>query len=182
MGLINSSVKVAENLTDAPQDTDSDQDDAQLKPTKAYRLCRLPYRSTYVQNGAKTWTMTWRWNWPTHRGSFRPTWQSKTDSRSRIHLGREESEEDRSFSLLALLVRTACPDDRTDVLASVVDSMIDFSLGHFSKERIFKLSEDLSHTKSQFVRERHPAGRTDLPAHVLILTVMDPIGSDESGQ
>lgn len=80
------------------------------------------------------------------------------------------------------MVRTACPYDHTDVLASVFDHILDFSLGHFSKAMILSLSEDLSHTKAQFVRERHPADRTDHPAHVLILTAMDPIGSNEPKQ
>ncbi|KAF3598878.1 hypothetical protein F2Q69_00035944 [Brassica cretica] len=61
--------------------------------------------------------------------------------------GSEESEDDRNFSLLDPLVCTAHPDD----LASVFDPMMDFSFDHFSKERILKLSEDLTRARMQLV-------------------------------
>lgn len=58
----------------------------------------------------------------------------------------------------------ACSNECTDVLASVFDPMLDFSLGHFSKAKIFKLSEDLTRAGTQLVREGHPTYRTDHPA------------------
>ena len=77
----------------------------------------------------------------------RPSRHAKADSRAKIHQGREESEDDRNFSLLDPLVCTAHPDD----LASVFDPMMDFSFDHFSKERILKLSEDLTRARMQLV-------------------------------
>ncbi|KAF3540373.1 hypothetical protein F2Q69_00021276 [Brassica cretica] len=56
------------------------------------------------------------------------------DGRARIHLGREESKDGCIFSLMALLVGTACPEGCTDVLASVFDLLMDFSLRYITKE------------------------------------------------
>ncbi|KAF2609195.1 hypothetical protein F2Q68_00044457 [Brassica cretica] len=103
----------------------------------------------------------------------RPSRHAKTDSRAQLHLGREESEDDQSFSLLARLVRNIHPDEHTDDLASVFDPMMDFSFDHFSKERIFKLLEDLTRARTQLVHEEHPAGCSDRPACVLLLTAME---------
>lgn len=112
----------------------------------------------------------------------RPTRQAKTDGQARINLEREESEDDRIFLLLAHLVRTAHPEDGTNNLASVFDPMMDFSLVHFSKARILKLSEDLTHVGTQLVREGYLADRPDRPSPVLILTAMESAGTDEPGQ
>ena len=95
---------------------------------------------------------------------------------------REESEDDRIFLLLAHLVRTAHPEDGTNDLASVFDPMMDFSLVHFSKARILKLSEYLTHVGTQLVREGYLADRPDRPSPVLILTAMESAGTDEPGQ
>ncbi|WZY93615.1 hypothetical protein YC2023_065944 [Brassica napus] len=66
----------------------------------------------------------------------RPYCQDKTDSRARIHLGHKESKDGRKFSLMALFVRPACPEGCTDVLASVFDLLMDFSLGYITKEGV----------------------------------------------
>ncbi|KAF3594987.1 hypothetical protein DY000_02022572 [Brassica cretica] len=60
--------------------------------------------------------------------------------------------------------------------------MMDFSIGHFSKIRILKLSEDLGHVGTQIVCEGHTTGCPDHPSSVLLLTAMDPSNSDEPGQ
>ncbi|WZZ34928.1 hypothetical protein YC2023_018329 [Brassica napus] len=76
-----------------------------------------------------------------HHGFDRPTsllsqpiQHSKTDSQSRFNLGREESEDVHRFSLMALLVRPACPEGCPDGLASVPDPLMDFSHPYFTKE------------------------------------------------
>ncbi|KAF3552849.1 hypothetical protein F2Q69_00013676 [Brassica cretica] len=97
----------------------------------------------------------------------RQTRQVKTDGQARINLGRANSDSDRNFSLLARLARTAFTGDRTDDLASLFDSMMDFSFGYFSKARILKLSEDLGHAGTQLVRSERPAALTDRPALVV---------------
>ncbi|KAF3564490.1 hypothetical protein DY000_02014326 [Brassica cretica] len=56
-----------------------------------------------------------------------------TDSQARFNLGLEESEDVHRFSLMALLVRYACPEGCPDVLASVPDPLIDFSHPYFTK-------------------------------------------------
>ena len=63
-----------------------------------------------------------------------PIQHYKIDGRAKIHLGREESKDGRRFSLMAPLVRTTCPEDCTDVLASVFDLLMDFSLRYITKE------------------------------------------------
>ncbi|KAF2559064.1 hypothetical protein F2Q68_00016460 [Brassica cretica] len=97
----------------------------------------------------------------------------------------------RVFPLLAVLVSTACPEGCTDVLASVTDPMMDFSLSYFTKGRLLKLSNDLSHTSTQLGRADHSlcsvrvnylTGRVDHPAHVLILTTMYQHDQNEPGQ
>ncbi|KAF3517856.1 hypothetical protein DY000_02061531 [Brassica cretica] len=105
---------------------------------------------------------------------------SKTDRQVRIHLEREESKDVHIFSLMALLVRPACPEDCSKVLASVSDPMMDFYLSYFTKAWILELYKDLFHNSTQLgsadhlivqsVRVNHPTGRVDHPDHVLILT------------
>lgn len=53
----------------------------------------------------------------------RLTRQAKTDGLARITLGREDSDSDRSFSLLGCLVRTSGTDGRTDGLTGQVRSV-----------------------------------------------------------
>ncbi|KAF3503183.1 hypothetical protein F2Q69_00041284 [Brassica cretica] len=65
----------------------------------------------------------------------RPIRQAKTDGRARITFDRVESDNDHNFSLLVRLVRTTYPDDRTDGLASMFDSLVDFSHSDFTKAR-----------------------------------------------
>ncbi|KAF2616166.1 hypothetical protein F2Q70_00011880 [Brassica cretica] len=113
----------------------------QSKPFRPYQPdqpCRVPHRPAHVRNGAKDGTT--------------------------LDLGREESEDDRAFSLLACLVY---PDERTIDLASV-DHMMDFSYPYFSKARILQLSEDLTHARTRLVREEHPMDYTDRPVCVLL--------------
>ena len=62
-----------------------------------------------------------------------PFQHSKTDREVRIHLEREESKDVHRFSLMALLVRPACPEGCTEVLTSVSDPMMDFYLSYFTK-------------------------------------------------
>ena len=66
----------------------------------------------------------------------RPSRQDKTDGRAIIHLGHEESKDGRRFSLIALFVRPACPEGCTDVLTSVFDLLMDFSLRYITKEGV----------------------------------------------
>ena len=65
---------------------------------------------------------------------YQPIQHSKTDSQDRFNLGREESEDVHRFSLMALLVRPACPEGCPDVLASVPDPLMDFCHLYFTKE------------------------------------------------
>ncbi|CAG7896995.1 unnamed protein product [Brassica rapa] len=106
----------------------------------------------------------------------------KTDGQARINLEREESKDDHIFLLLAHLVCTAHPEDGTNNLASVFDPVMDFSLVHFSKARILKLSEDLTHLGTQLVCEGYLADRPDRLSPVLIFTAMESAGTDEPGQ
>ncbi|KAF3486824.1 hypothetical protein F2Q69_00052635 [Brassica cretica] len=62
-----------------------------------------------------------------------PIQHSKTDCQARFNLGREVSEDVHRFSLMALLVRPACPEGCSHVLASVPDPLMDFSLLYFTK-------------------------------------------------
>ncbi|WZZ88601.1 hypothetical protein YC2023_117180 [Brassica napus] len=62
-----------------------------------------------------------------------PIQHSNTDSQARFNLGREESEDVHRFSLMALLVRHACPEGCPDVLASVPDPLMDISHTYFTK-------------------------------------------------
>ncbi|KAF2564386.1 hypothetical protein F2Q70_00017270 [Brassica cretica] len=61
-----------------------------------------------------------------------PIQHYNTDSQARFNLGREESEDVHRFSLLALLVRHACPEGCPDVLASVPDPLMDISHTYFT--------------------------------------------------
>ncbi|KAF2600556.1 hypothetical protein F2Q68_00009709 [Brassica cretica] len=112
----------------------------------------------------------------------RPTRQPKADGQARIHLGRANSDPDHSYSLLARLPRTTCTGDCTDDLSSLVDQIMDFSFGYFSKARILKLSKDLGYVETQLVRSERPATLADSPVHVLIISPMDSASSDASGQ
>ncbi|KAF2535392.1 hypothetical protein F2Q68_00020810 [Brassica cretica] len=87
-----------------------------------------------------------------------------------------------SYSLLARLPRTTCTGDCTDDLSSLVDQIMDFSFGYFSKARILKLSKDLGYVETQLVRSERPATLADSPVHVLIISPMDSASSDASGQ
>ncbi|KAL0760335.1 hypothetical protein Bca101_076485 [Brassica carinata] len=119
----------------------------------------------------------------TDRTSTRPSQpsrQSKANSRARLDLDHEVSQNDRDFSLLARLARTACTNDRGDDLSTLFDPIMDFSFGNFSKARILKLSEDLGFVGTQLVRSERPAALADRPAYVLILTALDLAGSDAS--
>ena len=107
---------------------------------------------------------------------------------ARLDLDHEVSHNDRDFSLLARLARTACTDDRADDLSTLFDPIMDFSFGHFSKARILKLSEDLGFVGTQLVRSERPAALAerpaalaDRPANVTVLTALDLAGSDASG-
>ncbi|WZZ70248.1 hypothetical protein YC2023_081618 [Brassica napus] len=62
-----------------------------------------------------------------------PIQHSKTDSQARFNLEREESEDVHRFSLMALLVRHACPEGCPDVLASVPNPLMDLSHPYFTK-------------------------------------------------
>ena len=94
-------------------------------------------------------------------------------------MGREESKDVHRFSLMALLVRPACPEGCTEVLALVSEPLMDFYLSYFTKTWILELSKDLFHNSKQLgtadhpivqsVRVNHPTGRVDHPDHVLIL-------------
>ena len=111
---------------------------------------------------------------------IQPFQHSKTDRQVRIHLEREESKDFHRFSLMALLVRPACPEGCTEVLASVSGPMMDFFLSYFTEAWILELSKDLFHNSTQLgsadhpivqsVRVNHPTGRVNRPDHVLILT------------
>ncbi|CAG7870238.1 unnamed protein product, partial [Brassica rapa] len=76
---------------------------------------------------------------------------------ARLDLDHEVTHNDRDFSLLARLARTACTDNRADDLSTLFDPIMDFSFGHFSKARILKLSEDLGFVGTQLVRSELPA-------------------------
>ncbi|WZZ15080.1 hypothetical protein YC2023_108169 [Brassica napus] len=82
---------------------------------------------------------------------------------ARLDLDHEVSHNDRDFSLLARLARTACTDDRADDLSTLFDPIMDFSFGHFSKARILKLSEDLGFVGTQLVRSERPAALAERP-------------------
>ncbi|CAG7885588.1 unnamed protein product, partial [Brassica rapa] len=62
---------------------------------------------------------------------------------ARLDLDHGVSQNDRDFSLLARLARTACTDDRAEDLSTLFDPIMDFFFGHFSKARVLKLSEDM---------------------------------------
>ncbi|KAF2533223.1 hypothetical protein F2Q70_00031437 [Brassica cretica] len=100
----------------------------------------------------------------------RPIRQARTDDRARINFERTDSDSDRSFSFLFRLGRTACTDERTDGLTDYFDPIFEFDHQEFSKATILKLSDDLGHIWSSSVREKLHSGRTDRPAHVLVLT------------
>ncbi|KAF3568497.1 hypothetical protein DY000_02016338 [Brassica cretica] len=109
----------------------------------------------------------------------RPSRQSKTDSRARLSLGNEEFKDDHAFSLFGHLVLSG---DRVLDLASVFDSLMDFTHPNFSKARIIHLSEDLAHVWTRIIREEHPAVRTDHPEFVHLLTAVHTSSPDEPGQ
>ncbi|KAF3502337.1 hypothetical protein F2Q69_00042265 [Brassica cretica] len=66
---------------------------------------------------------------------FRPTRQAKTDGQARTNLARANSDSDHGISLLARLARTTCTDDRADDLSTLLDPIMEFSFGYFSKAR-----------------------------------------------
>lgn len=111
----------------------------------------------------------------------RLTRQAKTDGLARITLGREDSDSDRSFSLLGCLVRTSGTDGRTDGLTGKFDLYMNFDHLNFSKARILKLSEDLTHAWTHSVREGHPVDHADHPACILLLTAVHTPSLDEPG-
>ncbi|KAF2617692.1 hypothetical protein F2Q68_00039871 [Brassica cretica] len=89
-----------------------------------------------------------------------PSRQAKANSRARLDLGREDSQNDHDFSLLVRLARTKCPDDRTDGLSLMSNALLDFYHSDFSKARIIKLSEDLGRISALL---DHPADCPDRP-------------------
>ncbi|KAF3564148.1 hypothetical protein DY000_02016474 [Brassica cretica] len=100
----------------------------------------------------------------------RQTDRAMTDDRARINFERTDSDSDRSFSFLVRMGRTASTDGRTDGLTNYFDPIFEFDHQEFSKAMILKLSDDLGHIWSSSVREKLHSGRTDHPAHVLVLT------------
>ena len=58
--------------------------------------------------------------------SSQPSRQAKANSRARVDLDREISQNDRDFSLLVCLARTMCPKDQTDGLSLMSDILLDF--------------------------------------------------------
>ncbi|KAF3599232.1 hypothetical protein F2Q69_00034314 [Brassica cretica] len=99
-----------------------------------------------------------------------------------INFERTGSDSDRSFSFLVRLGRTACTDGRTDGLTDYFDPIFEFDHQEFSKATILKLSDDLGHIWSSSVSEKLHSGRTDRPAHVLVLTAGCAAKYIESGQ
>ena len=112
----------------------------------------------------------------------RPIRQARTDDRARINFERTDSDSDRSFSFLVRMGRTASTDGRTDGLTNYFDPIFEFDHQEFSKAMILKLSDDLGHIWSSSVREKLHSGRTDRPAHVLVLTAGCAAEYIESGQ
>ncbi|KAF3559997.1 hypothetical protein F2Q69_00012755 [Brassica cretica] len=108
----------------------------------------------------------------------RPSRQGKTNSRARLNLSREDSQNDHDFSLLVYLVRTKCPEDRTDGLSLMSDALLDFYHSDFYKARIIKLSEDLGSISALL---DHPVDCPDRPVYVQLLSATEPTWSDEPG-
>ena len=100
-----------------------------------------------------------------------PSRQVKANSRARLDLGREVSQNGHDFSLLGRLVRTKCLEDRTDRMSLMSDALMDFYHSNFSKARIIKLSEDLGRISALL---DHPADCPDHPAFVQLLTATEP--------
>ncbi|KAF3541794.1 hypothetical protein F2Q69_00020673 [Brassica cretica] len=83
--------------------------------------------------------------------------------------------------LMVRLIRSECPDERTDGSASQYDQFLNFDDQNFSKARILQLSKDLGCAGTRRMHEPDPA---DCPEHapsVLLLTAKEPTGSDEPG-
>ncbi|KAF3504266.1 hypothetical protein F2Q69_00042829 [Brassica cretica] len=112
----------------------------------------------------------------------RPIRQARTDDRARINFERTDSDSDRSFSFLVRMGRTSSTDGRTDGLTNYFDPIFEFDHQELSKAMILKLSDDLGHIWSSSVREKLHSGRTDRPAHVLVLTADSAAEYIESGQ
>ncbi|KAF3494565.1 hypothetical protein DY000_02051802 [Brassica cretica] len=107
--------------------------------------------------GKELWLEPWPDDRSDHTGACisRPTSHFKTCGRVRNHLEREESEDVHRFSLMAFLVRHACPEGCPKVLASVSDPMMDFYLSYFTKAWILELSKDLFHNSTQLGSADH---------------------------
>ncbi|KAF2561463.1 hypothetical protein F2Q70_00016582 [Brassica cretica] len=110
--------------------------------------------------------------------SSQPSRQAKANSRARLDLDREVSQNDRDFSLLVRLARTKCPKDQTDGLSLMSDTLLGFYHSDFSKARIIQLSEDLGRISTLL---DHPTDCPDRPAFVQLLTATTPTWPDESG-
>ena len=123
--------------------------------------------------------------------SSHPSPQAIANSRARLDLDRELSQNDRDFSLLVShvnqckraneehkpddetgsLAQTKCPKDQTDGLSLMFDTLLDFYQSDFSKARIIQLSEDLGRISTLV---DHPADCSDHPAFVQLLTATTP--------
>jgi len=112
----------------------------------------------------------------------RTTRQAKTDGQARPHFDREEPETDHSLSLLVCLIRAECPDERTDGSAGQYDQFLIFDDQNFSKARILQLSKDLGRAGTKLAHKPYPTDCPDRAAAVLLLTVKEPLGSDEPGR
>jgi len=127
--------------------------------------------------------------------SSQPSRQAKANSRARLDLDRELSQNDRDFSLLVShvnqckraneehkpddetgsLAQTKCPKDQTDGLSLMFDTLLDIYHSYFSKARIIKLSEDLGRISALL---DHPADCPDCPMFVQPLTATEPSWPD----
>ncbi|KAF3507937.1 hypothetical protein F2Q69_00007210 [Brassica cretica] len=117
----------------------------------------------------------------TDRASTRPSQpsrQAKANSRARLDLDREVSQNDRNFSLLVRLVRTECSKDQADGLSLMSDTLMDFYHSDFSKARIIQLSEDLGRISTLLDQA---TDCPDRPAFVQLHTAATSTWPDESG-
>ncbi|KAJ4917233.1 Uncharacterized protein Rs2_02783 [Raphanus sativus] len=177
---------------DATQDPDQDQlddQDAQIRRTEVHpsvqakQSNRAVYRINPRSSG-KELRMDPRPDDRSDRTTddlSRLTRQDKANRRARLHLDQAESDHDRNFSLLTRLVRTAHPDDRTNVLTSSFDAIMDFSSTKFSKARILRLSEDLGRVNSSYVQDSSMITSAAAPPYVHLLTATNQISTDALG-
>ncbi|KAF2556543.1 hypothetical protein F2Q68_00016135 [Brassica cretica] len=112
----------------------------------------------------------------------RPTRQAKTNGRPRTHFDRVETKTYHSLSLLVRLIRAECPDERTDGSDGQFDQFLNFNDQNFSKARILQLSKDLGRAGTKLAHEPYLTDCPDRVKTVLLLTVKEPLGSDEPGR